>query len=835
MSVYRKGASGLKKTAGNLVQRINNRILTTTHTVVDNKDYYTIDVTAKKYILSLTDLTEFLLYFDAANETDTVYIVYEGKTLLLKRSDGDSIAIGALFRRLNVYTIDTATNEIWMDSLLQPTPDSFRGTFTYALNTWVAGDISTPLLNQTAVAMDTNMTYLYDGAAWNETGLIDDPNTGEVVEPLNGWYWMVSVFPDYDDGAGKIVWNGGRDDWDIFLENTSRPDEYTLVTDPGTNKFSVNIIGLLEKTVPNAADILSFADSEDSNILKRITLSNLLTAAGGSTGMWIDEAVLPSGSGASGTPYIITNAKELAWVAKQVNVDQAAGWSENTYFTLQNDISLLFKEWTPIGTSAKPFKGIFTQQTAMIVNGLTIIGTDVTSDVGLFGNVGASSVKTKLPIIHFKNVYINVENQYGASDVGALVGETNEYFLFEASAPDIYTVEGVILGGSNVGGLVGKHTNGQVMNAHNKAYVRGNNTSVGGVVGSVSGSTSDCINEGTIINRTRTGLSYKGFVGGIAGTGDNISNCTNLGRVHGEGSYFTGVGGIVGYCGAHTILNCSNHGDVSLEGTGATKIGGLIGYTSSSSSVIENSYSVGVITSTVTTAYGLDGTNIATITNSFYLDYTVNGGSENTTQTKTLGELTTVVTDASWSTVVWTESVKLTGFNFPLQTAFLNIGLVQSPYIEARFSAYNKKEVLCNLVVDVSASAPFLITPADTYVNIDNPMHLIYNSGEFSYNDTTKEITYSGREKRIVHADASMTMEAASSSNQIITATWVVNGVEIDEDFIAKRKMGNPDDVGNFTGVGVGLIYPGDTMKVMIKSTAPITTNFYMSFRVIAK
>ena len=239
MGLYRKDKHGqLKKNATNIIQRINNGILATTHSVVNNTDYYDIDVAAKKYILSLTDNTEFLLYISEPNETDTVKIRYEGRTLTLARTDGDAIAIGALYRRLNVYTLTTLSDEIWMDSLLQPTADSFRGTFTYALETWVAGDIATPILDQTAVAMDTNMTYLYNGASWDETGIIDDPNTGEVTEPLNGWYWMVSSFPDYDNGTGKIVWNGATEGWDIFLENNSRPDEKSIVTDPATNKFS---------------------------------------------------------------------------------------------------------------------------------------------------------------------------------------------------------------------------------------------------------------------------------------------------------------------------------------------------------------------------------------------------------------------------------------------------------------------------------------------------------------------------------------------------------------------------------------------------------------------
>jgi hypothetical protein len=243
MSFYRKNESGeFNKTAGNLVQRFNDRIFLTDHSVEGNADYYDIELAAKKYIQRFTDYTEYQLYIGTPNTTDTVYIRYQGKTFQVTRSDNDPLAIGVLHRRINLYTLTTDDNKIWMDPLLQPTPDTYKGIFTYALNTWDPLLIPDPELEQTGVALDTNMTYEYDGTEWQLVGPIDDPATGSVVEPLNGWYWMIEYFPNYNFGNGKIVWNGGTHQWDIYTARVPRPDETTIKTDPLTNKFGIHSI-----------------------------------------------------------------------------------------------------------------------------------------------------------------------------------------------------------------------------------------------------------------------------------------------------------------------------------------------------------------------------------------------------------------------------------------------------------------------------------------------------------------------------------------------------------------------------------------------------------------
>ena len=60
-----------------------------------------------------------------------------------------------------------------------------------------------------------------------------------------------------------------------------------------------------------------------------------------------------SGSGTSADPYLITSTDDLNQLATNVN---SGTDYQNVYFKQTNPITLS-GNWTPIGTSSKPFKG----------------------------------------------------------------------------------------------------------------------------------------------------------------------------------------------------------------------------------------------------------------------------------------------------------------------------------------------------------------------------------------------------------------------------------------------------------------------------------------------
>ena len=85
----------------------------------------------------------------------------------------------------------------------------------------------------------------------------------------------------------------------------------------------------------------------------------------------------------------IGSAAALAWLSKVVNND---GTSYDGYaVSLIVDIDLNNKEWTPIGSEAKPFKGTFTgkidDNSSHTIKNLKIDNTEK-DQVGLFGHAG---------------------------------------------------------------------------------------------------------------------------------------------------------------------------------------------------------------------------------------------------------------------------------------------------------------------------------------------------------------------------------------------------------------------------------------------------------------
>lgn len=228
MSIYRKDQLGqISKVGGYVIQRWNDRIFKTTHSKEGGDDYYDIELVANKYILSLTDYTEFQLYLSVANTNPNVFIRFNGKTLKVTRSDNEPLPIGFLVNKITLYTLNTEDSKIWLDVLTSPKVSDYQGKVNYALQTWSPDNIINPKLNETALALDTLMLYEWDGSEWDELGLI--------TQPQNGYYWLVEFFPDYYFGSGQVIWNGATHNWDIALYADSRIDGEIVNDNSTTN------------------------------------------------------------------------------------------------------------------------------------------------------------------------------------------------------------------------------------------------------------------------------------------------------------------------------------------------------------------------------------------------------------------------------------------------------------------------------------------------------------------------------------------------------------------------------------------------------------------------
>lgn len=177
------------------------------------------------------------------------------------------------------------------------------------------------------------------------------------------------------------------------------------------------------------------------------------------------------------TSYTISTAAELAGLAKLVNAGNA--FSGKT-ITLGADIDLGGQEWTPIGTSGKPFSGTFDGNKKTISN--LAINKPSKNDVGLFGYTTSGEIK---------DFTLNNASVTGYLDVGAIAGTPYTSKYTNINVTGTIKIEGF----SYVGGALGKNAYANVTNVDvtgtSESYVKANSienniayrTYVGGLIG----------------------------------------------------------------------------------------------------------------------------------------------------------------------------------------------------------------------------------------------------------------------------------------------------------------------------------------------------------------
>ncbi len=114
------------------------------------------------------------------------------------------------------------------------------------------------------------------------------------------------------------------------------------------------------------------------------------------------------GSGTATAPYLIRNCEELALLRNNVN---AGTTYEGTYFQLVNDLDLNGKEWTPIGSTANPFQGVFDGAGYIIANANITISRMPSSGIdsyGFFGSIGGGNAKAIVKNVQFSKIAINI-------------------------------------------------------------------------------------------------------------------------------------------------------------------------------------------------------------------------------------------------------------------------------------------------------------------------------------------------------------------------------------------------------------------------------------------
>ena len=228
--------------------------------------------------------------------------------------------------------------------------------------------------------------------------------------------------------------------------------------------------------------------------------------------------------------YTVTSADGLMNVAELVN-----GGKTDINITLDKDIDLTGKEWTPIGTGySNKYTGTFDG------GGHTIKGLTVTTNdqfVGLFGSIGyAGTVKN----VMMEDVQITSNRSSGFA--GGVAG-------YSDGTIENCSVSGSVSGTVYVGGVVGAQLEGSITGCSSSATVKGT-VYVGGVAGQTnwSATLTACYATGNVIIEIHPTNNISG--GGLVGFNDGISllSCYATGNVTSTGSstYNVHIGGFLG-------------------------------------------------------------------------------------------------------------------------------------------------------------------------------------------------------------------------------------------------------------------------------------------------
>ena len=262
--------------------------------------------------------------------------------------------------------------------------------------------------------------------------------------------------------------------------------------------------------------------------------------------------------------YTVYNADGLMNIAELVN-----GGKTDINITLDKNIDLTGKDWTPIGTSFdNSYTGTF-DGGGHTITGLTITTKD--QFVGLFGYLNrAGTVKN----VVMEGIQITSNHMFG--NTGGVAG-------FSWGTIENCSVSGSVSGTKCVGGVVGAQKAGSITGCSSSATVKGT-VDVGGVAGEKWGSMTACYATGNVTLEIDSPKNISG-------------------------------GGLVGFNGGSSLLACYATGNVTSTGssTGNVHIGGFLGdnYTIVTACYWKNNHKQGIgYNDKATEATKVDGTYV---------------------------------------------------------------------------------------------------------------------------------------------------------------------------------------------------------------------------------
>ena len=338
----------------------------------------------------------------------------------------------------------------------------------------------------------------------------------------------------------------------LVAENVTIDANRPIVVRKTTTPYSVTVNGTNNFTAGDGFDVI-FTKGDDEGALVAPDAANV-TFNGPAT-----LSVYPGYSDAENT-YVAT-AAGLQEALEEVN----AGTSDNN-IVLSGDIDLndlltrsIESNWTPVGTEAEPFTGVFDGNGYTIKN-LTLVETEAKEGkayIGFFGYAKNATIKN----VTFENVYINIpclDIDHSQGHIGAVAGS-----LEGTSAVENVTVKGDIQvyatqeanGASRVAVVAGGNSYGDVtmknvhVIANEGSYLKANNNT-GALAGQLQGKSvfENCSsNIDVTVNKF-----FAGGLIGLAPTNATFTDCHTTGDVAvgagraGRANDHYRVGGIAG-------------------------------------------------------------------------------------------------------------------------------------------------------------------------------------------------------------------------------------------------------------------------------------------------
>ena len=395
---------------------------------------------------------------------------------------------------------------------------------------------------------------------------------GEAALPSN-YLNVEGDATDYTYVAMNYVFANGVVEVEYDIETLAHGTvNKTIPSVPVEKNFRTNIIGNLLTT--NAHYVVKLDESWG-------TPSNDVYVWNGT------EIEAPTVNAENENIYEIERASELAWLAAAVNgtLQTKAAVAADSFtgktFVLTEDVDLGGYEWTPIGSSANPFQGVFDGNGKTVKN---LVVTGYNSNVGLFGNTNSGEIK---------NLTVENAKVSGRLNVGVVAGQPYTSKYTNITVTGHVEVNGM----AYVGGVGGKNAYADWTNvkvevdetSYVKAHSIENGTAYRTYVGGVVGFNGE---DGHVFSNITSNINVKGStcdVGGLFGIahyGNQFVNCVCTGNVEiyaaeeaDEAQEIGGIAGVWHNGGANVVMtDCSFTGNLTTNIEGVEFYnGGLVG------------------------------------------------------------------------------------------------------------------------------------------------------------------------------------------------------------------------------------------------------------------